>query len=171
MASNETEMAWRLDRARSSVEFDVPYLWGLSTLEGRFERFDGALVVDGDAEMELTLDVDPRSLDTGDARRDRRIRAAAPFGVDDSPVVRFASTSVTDLGDGRLCVRGEVEAGGAAVPLAVEAEVIEHDGSLAIDLDASVTVDRRRLGMRWNPLRGLRAPARIAVRARLVPAG
>ena len=32
---------WRLDPARSSVEFRVPNMWGLQKVKGRFRRFDG----------------------------------------------------------------------------------------------------------------------------------
>ena len=34
---------WRIDPARSSVEFRTPTLWGLATVKGRFERYDGTL--------------------------------------------------------------------------------------------------------------------------------
>jgi polyisoprenoid-binding protein YceI len=35
--------AWRLDPAHSSIEFHVPHFWGLITVKGHFERYEGTL--------------------------------------------------------------------------------------------------------------------------------
>lgn len=34
---------WRIDPARSRVEFRTPTLWGLATVKGRFESYEGSL--------------------------------------------------------------------------------------------------------------------------------
>ena len=34
---------WRIDPARSSVEFRTPTFWGLVTVKGGFERYGGTL--------------------------------------------------------------------------------------------------------------------------------
>ena len=47
---------WRIDPTRSSVEFHAQTLWGLATVEGRFERYDGTLDLQQNPVIELTID-------------------------------------------------------------------------------------------------------------------
>jgi polyisoprenoid-binding protein YceI len=155
---------WRLDPSESSAEFRVPGFWGLASVRGRFQRLHGWLEVDDDHQwrMELTLDAD--SLDTGNRRRDRHLRSADFFDVQHHPEVRFRSSRVTDRG-GRLHVEGELEAGGRRAALLVEVTVEHADARL--DLDATATVDQRRLGMTFSPLGAIRAPTALSVHARV----
>ena len=46
---------WRIDPQRSSVEFYVRQLWGLQTVKGRFERYDGSLDLAAQPSIELTI--------------------------------------------------------------------------------------------------------------------
>ena len=82
---------WTADRSRTTVEFEVEHLWGLHTVRGRFRRFDGSYVV-GPAGSEIELTIDAASADTGNAARDKHLRSADFFDVDEHPLVRFAST-------------------------------------------------------------------------------
>ena len=91
--SRITTGAWRLDPARSSVEFGVPNFYGLMTVKGRFERFEGTLSLGTEPAAQLTIDA--ASLDTGNARRDKHLRSPDFFDAENHPHVRFESTSVT----------------------------------------------------------------------------
>ena len=53
---------WRLDPARSSVEFHVRHFYGLMTVKGRFDRYQGSLDLSARPAVELVIDAD--SLDT-----------------------------------------------------------------------------------------------------------
>jgi polyisoprenoid-binding protein YceI len=113
--------------------------------------------------MELTLDA--ASLDTGNRRRDRHLRSAGFFDVENHPEVRFRSSSVNDHGGGRLHVEGELEAAGERAPLQVEVIVEQADGRL--ELAAAATVDQRQLGMTYSPLGMVETPTALSVHARL----
>jgi polyisoprenoid-binding protein YceI len=91
---------WVVDPERSTVEFSVKHVWGLSTVSGRFARFDGTYI-EGDYGASIELDVDAASLDTGNKRRDRHLRDIAFFHVEQHPRVRFTSDDVRELGDGK----------------------------------------------------------------------
>jgi polyisoprenoid-binding protein YceI len=155
---------WRLDPARSSVEFHVRHFYGLITVKGHFERFEGTLNLDGESTIELTIDAD--SLETGNGTRDKHLRSADFFGVEQTPQVRFVSDTATLDGE-KLTVRGQLHAGGAAVPLEFEATIRRVDGEL--EAEAVTQVDHRKLGMTWSPLGILRSPSTLVVRGRLVP--
>src|SRR6185312_8034794 len=68
--------AWRLDPERSSVEFEVP---GLSTVRGRFHRYQGTLDLRREPAIELTIEA--ASVDTGNRRRDKHLRSKTFFDV------------------------------------------------------------------------------------------
>ena len=112
---------WKLDSARSIVEFRVPTFWGLSTVVGHFDRFDGFYGRDSEDVLAIELAIDADSLDTGNGTRDRHLRAERFFNVRAHPQVRFTSTLVNDLG-GTLAVVGHLEAAGTDGPGCIRCE-------------------------------------------------
>jgi polyisoprenoid-binding protein YceI len=162
-----TNTRWRLDPSASRAEFRVPYVWGLGSVKGRFERLEGWLEIDHDEQWHMVLMIDADTLDTGNARRDKHLRSADFFDVENHPVVRFRSNGVTDRGDGRLAVEGELEAAGQRVPLQLDVTVEQTHGRL--DLDTAATIDQRDLGMRFSPLRVIGSPTAVTVHAHLEP--
>jgi polyisoprenoid-binding protein YceI len=157
---------WRLDRTRSSVEFHVGNFWGLTTVEGRFDRYEGTLDVSSRPVVSLIIEAD--SLNTENARRDKHLRSGDFFDVANHPRVRFEADAA-ELDGGTLKVRGLLYAAGRHVP-------IETDATLSpvgddFEIEATVPVDQRQLGMTWSPLGVVRAPSRLTVRGRLVREG
>jgi len=159
-----TSTRWRIDPARSSVEFRTRTLWGLSTVSGRFDRYEGTLDLERDPAIELRLDA--ASLDTGNRLRDEHLRGEDFFDTEHSPEVSFVSE--TAIVDGRrLTVRGRLHAGGRSTPLAIEAALRRVGAEL--EVDSRVRLDHRELGM-THGLRGMiRTPSELIVRGRLVP--
>ena len=157
---------WRIDPRRSSVEFHSRALWGLQTVKGRFERYDGTLDLLAQPSIELTIEAD--SLNTGNAKRDEHLRSADFFDAANHPEVRFVSEIAALDGD-RLDVRGELHAAGKRIPLELEG-VVRPDGD---ELEVAVTThaDHRLLGMTWNRLGMLRAPSKLIVQGRLIRDG
>ena len=170
MSSARAEMEptaelWTADPSRTTVEFEVQHLWGLHAVRGRFHSFDGVYVV-GPEGSAIELTIDAASVDTGCPARDRHLRSADFFGIEQHPQVRFTSTRVTGLGSGRVRVTGELDAAGIRTPLAFDAAVRLVDGEL--EFDATTTVDQSRFGMPDGPLRNVRRPATVRVTTRLV---
>jgi polyisoprenoid-binding protein YceI len=169
IATDSTQRAsastrWPVEADGSTVDFTVKTLWGLATVRGRFDRFEGCYEVGPDgANIELLIDAD--SINTGNRTRDRHLRSADFFGITDHPLVRFSSTSVRDASDGMLHVEGLLDAAGTVVPLRFDAAVQEVEGHLQVE--ATTTVDHRRFGMQSGLLGMIRPPARVHVNARL----
>ena len=160
------ETRWRLDPARSTAEFRVRHLWGLVTVEGHFEELRGRLDLRPDRQPAVDLTLHADSLETGNGRRDRHLRSADFFDVVNHPLVRFTSASTVLAGE-TLTVRGQLEAAGRQLQLELDAWVRRIGAELAVE--ATTPTDHRQLGMTWSPFGMLRAPAQLAVRARLVP--
>jgi polyisoprenoid-binding protein YceI len=155
---------WRLDPARSSVEFHVRPFYGLMTVKGRFDRYRGALDLSASPAIELTIEAD--SLNTNVTKRDEHLRSDDFFDVANYPHVRFVSDSATDHGD-TLKVSGRLHAAGKHIPLEVNAKLrdVGIDGEL--EIEATALADQRRLGM-GGPMGILRAPSTLIVHGRLV---
>jgi polyisoprenoid-binding protein YceI len=160
---DRTPEVWRLDPSRSSVEFQVRHFYGLMTVKGRFDRYQGTLRLDAQPVVELTIDAD--SLDTKNAKRDKHLRSADFFDVANHPQVLFVSDSATLDGE-TLKVRGELQAAGRHVPVELEATVRGVGDDL--ELEATTLVDQRELGMTWSPVGITRAPSTLIVSGRLV---
>jgi polyisoprenoid-binding protein YceI len=155
---------WSIDRDETSVEFTVKTFWGLMTVHGCFDRFDGSYELGpGGTTIELTIDAD--SIDTGNPKRDEHLRSADFFDADEHAQVRFRSTRVEPVGDETLHVVGNLEVAGIAEPLEFAVAVQSAGDGLAVD--ATTTVDQRRFGMSSGLLGMIRRPATLHVEALL----
>jgi polyisoprenoid-binding protein YceI len=155
---------WSIDRDETSVEFTVKTFWGLMTVHGCFDRFDGSYEV-GPSGTTIELTVDADSIDTGNPKRDEHLRSTDFFDVDEHPQVRFRSTHAHAVGGEILHVVGNLEVAGIAEPLEFAATVRPAGDGLA--LQARTTVDQRRFGMSSGLLGMIRRPATLHVEALL----
>jgi polyisoprenoid-binding protein YceI len=154
---------WRIDPARSSVEFHVKGFWGMATIKGRFSRYYGILDLSAQPAIELTIEAD--SLDTENEKRDTRLRSPDFFDAEKHPYVRFVSESATLDGE-RLHVRGRLHACGSSIPLEADA-TLRRTGD-ALEIEAATEADHRQLGMTWNRMSMIRTPTKLVVTGRLV---
>jgi polyisoprenoid-binding protein YceI len=155
---------WRIDPARSSIEFHTPTFWGLMTVHGSFGRYEGTLDLRRDPAVELTIEAG--SVDTKNKVRDKHLRSADFFDVDNHPQVRFVSDSAKLEGE-RLTVRGQLHAAGASVPLEIDARLGQVGQDL--EVEALVHTDHRKLGMSHGLLGMIPPTSELTVRGRLVP--
>jgi polyisoprenoid-binding protein YceI len=154
---------WRIDPARSSVEFRTPTLWGLATVDGRFERYDCSLDLQRSPAIELVIDA--ASLSTKNSFRDRHLRSGDFFDVEAHPQVRFVSDTATLDGD-TLKVRGRLYAAGSSLPLELEAGLRPVGDEF--EVDARTYADHRKLGMSHGIRGMIPTPSELIVHGRLV---
>jgi polyisoprenoid-binding protein YceI len=154
---------WRIDPTRSQVEFHTPTFWGLITVKGRFENYDGTLDLRRQPAIELTIDAS--SLDTNNNKRDKHLRSSDFFDVDNHPQVHFVSDRATLDGE-RLTVSGRLYAAGKSTPLDVDATLRRVGDEL--EVDGTAQADHLELGMSNGMLGMIRAPSELVVHGRLV---
>jgi polyisoprenoid-binding protein YceI len=160
--SDDTDGTWRIYPRRSSVEFETKTLYGLRTVNGRFRRFEGSLDLRSDPAIKFSVQTD--SVTTGNRRRDKLLLSRDYLDVELCRRITFTSTIVRLDGD-TLTIRGLFTAARRTIPLELEATIGHEEGDLLFD--ASTLVDRRELGMTWNPLGMIRGLTTLAVHARL----
>ena len=156
---------WSLDPDRTSIEFSAKSFWGLGTVRGRFDRYQGSYE-EGPEGTRIELTVEADSIDTGNGRRDTHLKSADFFDVADHPHVRFTSTHVRDTDGRELYGIGVLEAAGASEPVAFAATIREVGDEL--EVEGTANIDHRWLGMSSGPLKMIRPPATVRVTARLV---
>jgi polyisoprenoid-binding protein YceI len=95
------------------IRFRISHL-GYSWLVGRFNRFSGTFSYDGNQpeDAEVSLDIDPASIDTNHVERDKHLRDEDFLAVERFPAARFVSTGYQPASEdggvlrGRLTLRG-----------------------------------------------------------------
>ena len=156
---------WRIDPARSSVEFRTPTFWGLLTVRGHFERYDGTLDLQQDPQIDLTIEA--ASLNTNNKMRDKHLRSPDFFDVANQPQCRFVSDRATLDGE-RLTVSGRLYVAGTSTPVDLDARLRRVEDEL--EVDATAYANHLQLGMSHGALGMIRTPSELIVRGRLVRA-
>lgn len=156
---------WRLDPQRSSVEFRVRHFWGLITVKGHFDVYEGRLDLHADPAIELTIDA--ATVQTGNHKRDEHLRSADFFDVENQPRVRFTS-DVAVLEGETLRVHGYLLARDRSIPLQLDVRIRRADGEL--EIEARTRARHRELGLTWSPLGMIRSDSELRVSGYLVPA-
>ncbi|OEF27637.1 YceI family protein [Vibrio rumoiensis] len=111
--------------AHASVNFRVSHL-GYSFTQGRFNDFAGTFSYDANdiAASKVSVEVDTGSIDSNHADRDKHIRSGDFLDVSKYPKATFTSTKVTDQGEGKLAVDGDLSLHGKTLPITINAEFI-----------------------------------------------
>lgn len=108
--------------AHAFINFKANHL-GYSWLTGRFNKFDGNFSYDAKnpGASKIVIDIDPSSIDSNHAERDKHLRSADFLAVDKFPKSKFVSTKITDLGDNKLKVEGDFTLHGVTKPIVIDA--------------------------------------------------
>ena len=148
-------MKWNIDTSHSAADFAVKHLM-ISTVKGRFSKFDGAGETNPDGTLksvQMTLDV--ASIDTNEPKRDEHLRSPDFFDAATHPKITFRSTRVEQTGSdvsitGNLTIRGTTK----PVLLLGEFTAPAKDpwGNSRAALAVSAKFSRKEWGLTWNQL-------------------
>jgi polyisoprenoid-binding protein YceI len=106
----------------SSINFRASHV-GISALWGRFNDVSGTFSYDAGniGSSQISVKIDPASLDTNHAARDEHLRTSDYLDVTKYPEAGFVSTMIHDLGDGKMHVTGNFTLHGVTKEIAFEA--------------------------------------------------
>jgi polyisoprenoid-binding protein YceI len=148
---------WPVDPMHSGVHFKVRHI-GLSSVHGRFNRFDATLRVGetlADVRVEATIEMS--SVDTNQPDRDAHLLSTNFFSVDQHPLMTFRSTGLrlAGEGDGGYQLDGDLTINGVTQPVTLDVEfngveVLPADGTTHAGFSATTTVDRDDFGIDFN---------------------
>ena len=139
---------WRLDPASTTIEFHTKAMWGLSKVRGTFAAVSGAGTLGDHNSISGELVIDAASVDTGNRRRDKHLRAAEFFDVSNYPTLAFTATEVAPSADGTLTIKGTLRVRDHSEPVELVAVPTAASPDRLI-VTAETTIDRTKWGMRW----------------------
>jgi len=148
-------MTWKVDSAHSSIEFAVKHMM-ISTVRGRFEKFDITVDVDENrpelASINATVEVP--SISTREEKRDAHLRSADFFDAEQYPTLTFRSTKVERKGDEDFLITGDLTIKGVTHPVTFKAHSEGQGkspfGFTAWGFSATTTINRKDWGLNWN---------------------
>lgn len=150
-----TPGTWTIDPSHSGVHFKVRHL-GLSSVRGRFNRFQATLVVGPDLERSrLEATVDMSSVDTNQPDRDAHLRSTDFFSADTHPEMTFRSYAIRPQRQRSFEVEGTLTINGTSRPVIISVElqgeqVSPSDGRLHAGFAGIFDVDRETFGIDFN---------------------
>lgn len=111
--------------AHASINFRVSHI-GYSFVTGRFDKFSGAFSFDENnpGKASIKVDIDPASVNTNHAARDKHIRNADFLDVEKFPTASFESTSF-DVTGKKAVMHGNLTLRGVTRPIDID---VEHIG-------------------------------------------
>ena len=109
----------------ASINFKYKHL-GYSWLTGSFNHFSGSFSFDPEniAATEVVVDIDPLSLDSHHAERDKHVRSSDYLDVKKYTTARFVSTTVTPNGEGMATVTGNLTLHGVTREINIDAQMV-----------------------------------------------
>ena len=113
--------------AHASIHFRIQHL-GYSWLTGRFNDFAGSFVYDekDPSGSSAAVEIDPSSIDTNHAERDKHLRGKEFLDVDEFPKASFVSTAFQDNGDGTARLEGNLTLHGVTRPITIAVTPVGH---------------------------------------------
>ena len=112
--------------AHAFIQFEIQHL-GYSWLSGRFNDFEGEFTFDPEnpENNQVRVDIDPASIDSNHAERDKHLRGGDFLDVKIHPEAKFVSTEYVPTGENTATLKGNLTLKG--VTQAIEIDV-EHIG-------------------------------------------
>ena len=149
-----TTTTFAIDKAHSEIQFQVRHL--ITKVRGHFAEFDGAVTFD-EAQPErsvATLTINAASINTSEADRDKHLRSADFFAVDQHPTLTFKSRRVTRTGPNTFDVVGDLTIHGVSkeitLPVTYLGAATDPWGKLRAGFEAETTLNRKDFGLTWN---------------------
>ncbi len=146
---------WRVDRSHTTVGFSVSHIF--TSVQGRFDRFDGTIVFDPKSPESVVVraTVEAASINTNNAKRDKHLRSDDFFDVEKYPTLSFESTGgVTEMKDNRGKLAGKLTIHGVTKPVVFDVTFRGQGkdpwGNVRAGFAARVDINRKDYGLNWN---------------------
>jgi polyisoprenoid-binding protein YceI len=144
---------WDIDPVHSEVSFVVRHMV-VSKVRGRFDRFEGTLVLPEDPfGSSVDAVIEAASVNTGNEQRDDHIRSADFFDVEHHPQITFHSTVVRPKGD-HFVLEGDLSIRGTTKPVQLDLVINgfgpDAFGGTRAGFTASTEINRDDFGVSYN---------------------
>ncbi len=146
---------WKVDQSHTNVGFSVSHIF--TSVQGRFDRFDGTIVFDPENPQSATVraTVEAASINTNNTKRDKHLRSDDFFNAKEHPTITFESTGgVTEMKENRGKLAGNLTIHGVTKPVVFDVTFRGQGkdpwGNVRAGFSASLNIDRKDYGLNWN---------------------
>jgi polyisoprenoid-binding protein YceI len=143
-----------IDKAHSEATFQVRHL--ITKVRGRFTDFEGTVQFDeaNPEKSSVSFSIKTTSIDTSEADRDKHLRSADFFSVDEYPTITFTSTRVRKVSGKQFEVAGPLTIRGTGkeitIPVTYLGSAKDPWGKERAGFEAELTINRKDFGLAWN---------------------
>ena len=153
-----TKTKWAIDPVHSEISFKVKHLM-ITNVRGVFREFDASIYTTGEDFTTVEIDcwLNPRSIDTGDAKRDEHLIGTDFFDVRNHSQITFTGNTFEKTADyGSYKLYGELTMMGISkqIKLDVEFAGVMKDpwGNEKAGFSLNGTISRKDWELTWNNL-------------------
>ncbi len=146
---------WVFDPAHSEINFRVKHLM-ITNVKGDFKTFDISVTTDGDdfTNADITVNIDPSSINTGNNDRDNHLRSADFFDVENFKTMTFKSKKMEKTDDDEFKLTGDLTIKGISKEVKLNVEfgglVTDPWGQKKAGFSLEGKINRKEWGLNWN---------------------
>ena len=145
--------SYNIDQAHSKVGFEIPHLV-ISSVEGRFNKFDGVIVLDKDFQKStFKSSVDVGSIDTGEKKRDDHLLSPDFFDAKKFASMTFVSSEVKGTPEG-FKLTGDLTIKGVTKKVTFDSkflgQVKDGYGNQKVAFHGTTKINRKDFGLTWS---------------------
>jgi len=148
---------WKIDPMHSEVQFKVKHLL-ISTLTGSFKTFNGEVTTQSDdfENAKIEFSIEANSLTSNLEIRDKQLKGAEFFDVENHPFITFRSTTFLKSKRGGYILSGTLTIKGISkeIRAIVDFGGFNKDsrGNAKAGFELTATISRRDFGINYNKL-------------------
>ncbi|MDQ1363827.1 MAG: hypothetical protein QG652_1689 [Pseudomonadota bacterium] len=141
--------------AHAFIQFKISHL-GYSFIIGRFNNFSGEFSYDekNPGASKITVDINPASIDSAHAERDKHLRGKDFFDVEKYTTAKFVSTSYTESAGGKAVLKGDLTLHGVTRNISIDVQQIgagaDPWGGYRRGFTGTTTLTLSDFGMNYN---------------------
>ena len=113
------------EKAHAFIQFKISHL-GYSFILGRFNEFTGNFSYDekNPAASKVNVNIDPASIDSTHAERDKHLRGKDFFDVEKFTTAKFVSTAYTESANGKAVLKGDLTLHGVTKNITIDVQQV-----------------------------------------------
>jgi polyisoprenoid-binding protein YceI len=145
---------YKIDKSHSEAIFQVRHL--VTKVRGRFTDFEGAIEFNeaSPEQSSVHFTINATSIDTAEPDRDKHLRSADFFDVEQHPQITFTSTRITKRATDTFDVTGNLTIHGVTkevvLPVSHLGKAKDPWGGERVGFEAEVSLNRKDYGLMWN---------------------
>ena len=150
----EIEGRWAVDPEHSDLGFSVRHMM-ISTVRGRFDDFEGSFEFLGGGSLEASLSIATKSINTGNAERDKHLRTNDFLATERYPHITYRASEIEIVDAEHARVAGDLTVRGVTRPVILDVSLngyvpADWKGRPRLSLTARATINRKDFGVSWN---------------------